>query len=140
MRDNLADKILEALTKGNEDIVYQLRLSTTNHHCWEAIVNYLVSKFGGALRTQELAIQHHQAQDRIGLPLESTIIRDQLCTIKQHLKATIRHMIRYHKKVKTPSEAAAFLQQPDRTGVSGHPQSYRTGQGLGQGLYNIVRG
>ena len=85
-------------------------------------MSYLINKFGGALRTQELAIQHHQAQDRIGYPLESTIIRDQLCTIKQHLKATgsIRHMIRYHKKVKSPSEATAFLQQ------GGYTQKYLT--------------
>ena len=122
MRNNLADKILEALTKGNEDIVYQLRLSTTNHSCWEAIVNYLISKFGGALRTQELAIQHHQAHDRIGFPLESAIIQDQLSTIKQHLKATgsLTHMIRYHKKTKTPSEASSFLQQ------GGYTQKYLT--------------
>eukprot|EP00090_Calanus_glacialis_P005663 TRINITY_DN1437_c1_g1_i4.p1 TRINITY_DN1437_c1_g1~~TRINITY_DN1437_c1_g1_i4.p1 ORF type:complete len:1159 (+),score=364.41 TRINITY_DN1437_c1_g1_i4:829-4305(+) len=122
MRDNLADKILEALTKGNEEIVNQLRLAHTNTFCWEAIVTYLISKFGGALRTQELAIQHHHAYDRIGFPLESAIIRDQLSTIKQHLKATgsITHMIRYHKKVKAPQVAAAFLQQ------GGYTQKYLT--------------
>ena len=101
MRDNLAAKILEALMKGNESVVTQLRLSTTNHHDWEAIVGYLVAKFGGALRTQELAIQHHENQDRIGFPLESTIIRQQFSTIKQHLKATgsIREMIQCHPEI-----------------------------------------
>ena len=113
MRDNLADKITGALMKGNESVVTQLRLSTTNHHDWEEIISYLVAKFGGALRTQELAIQHHESHDRIGYPLESSIIKQQFATIKQHLKATgsVKEMIQYHQKNKTSTEAAAFLQQ-----------------------------
>ena len=122
MRDNLAAKILEALMKGNESVVTQLRLSTTNHHDWEEIVSYLIAKFGGALRTQELAIQHHESHDRIGFPLESTIIKQQFATIKQHLKATgsVKEMIQYHEKNKTSTEAAAFLQQ------GGYTQRYLT--------------
>jgi hypothetical protein len=122
MRDNLAAKILQALMRGNESVVTQLRLSTTNHNDWEEIVSYLVAKFGGALRTQELAIQHHETHDRIGFPLESTIIKQQFATIKQHLKATgsVREMIQYHEKHKTPAEAAAFLQQ------GGYTQRYLT--------------
>ena len=111
MRSNMADKILECLSKGNDDVVQQLRLSNTKATCWEAIVKHLISKYGAALRTQDLAIAHHQAFERIGHPLEPQIIKDQLKVIKQHMKAcgSLKHMIEYHEKVDSPEKATSFL-------------------------------
>ena len=122
MRDNLASKMIQALQRGNQSVVTQLRLDGVDHQNWEDIVKYLVAKFGGALKTQELAIQYHEGQERIGYPLESSIIKEQFKNIKEHLKATasIKEMIAYHQKHKSPAEASAYLQQ------GGHTERYLT--------------
>ena len=122
MRDNLASKMIQALQRGNHSVVTQLRLDGVNLKNWEEIVEYLVAKFGGALKTQELAIQHHAGEERIGYPLESAIIKEQFRVIKEHLKATasIKEMIVYHQKHKSPAEARAYLQQ------GGHTERYLT--------------
>ena len=113
MRDNLASKILQALLKGNESVVTQLCLSTVDVMDWQEITTYLISKFGGALRTQELAVQHHQSYPRISFPLEAAIIHSQFQNIKQHLKATgsVCDMVDYHQLHLSPEAATAFLQQ-----------------------------
>ena len=80
------------------------------------------SKFGGAQKTQELAIAHHAGEQRIGFPLESQIIREQFRVIKEHMKAaaSIKDMIDYHQKHKSPEDAKSFLQQ------GGHTERYLT--------------
>ena len=112
MRSNLAAKMVKALQLGNESVVLQLRLAGVDIHDHEKITAHLISKFGGALRTQSLAISHHLSHERISFPLESTIIGQQLECIKQHLKAfsSIKDMVLYMFKTKSKAEAMAVLQ------------------------------
>ena len=113
MRSNLAAKMVKALQLGNESVVLQLRLAGVDIHDYEEVTAHLISKYGGALRTQELAVSHHNSYDRISFPLESSIINQQLGNIKQHLKAyaSIKDMVQYMIKTKPKTEALAVLQQ-----------------------------